>query len=140
MSAPGHLTALAATRARTDRGYRQEVVYDWVKRCFGEANLVVKERALRLVEEAIELAQAEGIDVRELWTLVTYVYSKPPGTPEQEAGGIGTTLLAYAEAKGFSADDAEWNELDRILSKPVEHFRARHDKKAEAGIAKKVVP
>jgi hypothetical protein len=119
----------------TERDERQRRVYDWVRTTFGLANQDAHERALRFFEEAVELAQAEGIREEELVRIVRHVLTKPPGTPLQEAGGAGTTLLAYCEAKGFSADTAERLEFDRVLSFPSEHFRRRHDVKVEAGIA-----
>lgn len=119
----------------TERDERQRRVYDWVRTTFGLANQDAHERALRFFEEAAELAQAEGIPEEELLRVVQHVCAKPAGRPEQEAGGAGTTLLAYCEAKGFSADEAERQEFERVLAIPAEHFRRRHDVKAAAGIA-----
>ena len=65
--------------------------------------------------------------------LVDHVFSRPIGTLEQELGGVGISALVLASAAGLSADDAEAAELERVLSKPIEHFRARNDAKVAAG-------
>ncbi len=120
------------------RDERQAQVYLWVRSTFGIPNANVTERALRLFEEVAELTQAEGIDPVRLGAIIAHVYGKPVGDAVQEVGGIGTTLLAYCEAKGISADLAEERELQRVLAIEPEHFRKRHNLKAEAGIAETV--
>lgn len=119
----------------TTRDERQQQVYEWVRTTFGLANQDAHERVLRFFEEAVELAQTEGVSEDELLRIVRHVLAKSPGAPEQEAGGAGTTLLAYCASKGFSADAAERREFERVLSVPAEHFRQRHQSKVDAGIA-----
>lgn len=113
----------------------QEVVLRWVQRTFGAELLAPQERVARLLEEVVELAQAEDLPEERALALVRHVYSKPPGSPLQEVGGVGVTLLAYCGSKGISADTAERMELDRVLSLPAEHFRRRQAAKANAGVA-----
>jgi hypothetical protein len=108
------------------RDDRQEAVKQWAVNAFGEASLAVHERVARLLEEVIELAQAEQFPPDQIARLVDHVYSKPPGSREQEIGGIGVTLLAY---------EAEEREVLRVMSKTLEHFRARQNAKAAAGVA-----
>lgn len=122
-------------RLRERRDRRQKEIFDWVVSTFGVANATVEERVLRLFEEVVELAQAEALSAVQLHALIAHVYGKEPGKPEQEAGGIGTTLLAYCAARGFSADDAEAAEAARVLKIDPQYFRERHNKKAEAGVA-----
>lgn len=117
------------------RNERQRAVHAWVGETFGAAALSKRERLLRLLEETIELVQAEGLDANAARSVVDHVFSKPPGDPFQEAGGVGLTLLAYCAIAGFYADNAEIAELQRVLALDPEHFRARHNRKAEAGIA-----
>lgn len=117
------------------RDQRQRRVFDWVVETFGSANANVQERTRRLLEEAIELAQAEGLSLVEILNLAEHVYGKPPGAPAQEAGGIGATLLAYCEAKGLSADGCEDAEVQRVLGMDQSYFRRRHNRKAQAGVA-----
>ncbi|MGH7487099.1 MAG: hypothetical protein ACREMY_16070, partial [bacterium] len=75
----------------TTRDERQRAVYEWVRTTFGLANQDAHERVLRFFEEAVELAQAEGVTDEELARIVRHVFAKTPGAPEQEAGGAGTT-------------------------------------------------
>jgi hypothetical protein len=123
-------------RFQAYRDQRQRKIAEWCAATFGvtvasDAN----ERAARLLEEAIELAQAEGLPEHAVTTLVRHVYSKPAGRPHQEVGGIGVCLLVYCQAKGLSADGCETVEIKRIMAMPFDHFRRRHQAKAEAGVA-----
>lgn len=114
----------------------QHLVRNWVVRCFGteQANSA-KVRALRLLEEAVEFAQSVGVANHKAQELVDYVYSRPPGEPSQELGGVGITFLAATSALGYNATDIISDELDRILDKPVDHFAKRNQTKLEAGFA-----
>jgi hypothetical protein len=118
-----------------DRLKRQKVGHDWALRCFGDVAIGLSERATRVAEEAIELAQCEGVDRAMLHKLVDHVYDRPVGLVEREVGGVGLTLIIYCEAKRLNADACEENELNRVLSKTEEHFRQRQNAKAEKGIA-----
>ncbi len=120
------------------RDDRQYAVKQWAVDAFGEASMAIHERIARLLEEVIELAQAEEFPPEQIARLVEHVYSKPPGIREQEVGGIGVTLLAYCAVIGISADEAEEREVLRVLGKPLEHFRTRQNAKAAAGIALEV--
>jgi hypothetical protein len=123
------------SRIAAARDDRQRRVLTWVRETFGENTTAANERASRFLEEAIELAQAQGLTSDAVLALVQHVYSKPPGNPEQEAGGVGVSLLGYCAAAGFSADSAELAELNRILAIDPNHFRKRHNAKADAGVA-----
>lgn len=118
------------------RDVRQARVKQWAIDCFGY-NVATdrQERALRVLEEAMELCQAENILLEQADDLLRHVYSKPTGEPQQEAAGVGVTLLAYAACSGFSADLVEQLEVERITDLPPEHFRQRQEKKAAAGVA-----
>lgn len=96
------------------------------------------ERVTRLLEEAIELAQSEGLLLDDARRLMEHVYQKPPGDAFQEVGGVGITLLVYCGSRGFSADRAELSELVRVLGRDPQHFRDRQNAKAAAGVAEAV--
>ena len=120
----------------TDRADRQITVENWIRKTFGKKSIEDKhERIARLLEEAFELAQAESYPIETIRKIADHVYSKPAGWPQQELGGVGVCVLAYAAAAGYNADDMEARELARILALPTKHFRGRHKKKADAGIA-----
>lgn len=126
--------AAAEERAGGVEGLQPKIA-TWVIQCFGELAMRPHERACRLLEEVIELAQAEGIDRSIVDRSVAHVYSKPPGEPLQESGGVAITFLAYLQAKGATFDAVAQTEFDRVQSKSPEHFRARQRVKAEVGMS-----
>lgn len=116
------------------RDYRQQRVAEWAIAAFGEAHVQsLPQRGIRLLEEAIEAAQAAGCGRKMCQKLVDYVFDRPAGELKQEIGGVGLTLLALSYAADISADDAEAAELERVLAKPLEHFAARNRVKNDAG-------
>lgn len=121
------------------RNRRQAEVVETVKSHFGEASLNIQERAMRFLEEAIELAQAAGISYSDARRLVHYVFGRPKGEPGQELGGVGVTLLALAYSLDHEADECEVAELRRVQALPADYFRDRHARKVEQGIAQAAV-
>ena len=116
------------------RDHRQTQVADWCVAAFGRDQAVsIAQRGIRLVEEAIEAAQASGCGREMVHKLVDYVYSRPIGELHQELGGVGVGALALAAAAGLCADECEATEVARIISKPLEHFAARNEAKNAAG-------
>lgn len=114
---------------------RQTAVADWLIRAFGvEVATSPFDRAARVVEEATELAQAQGLTKERVLAMVEYVYGRPPGDPRQELGGARLTLLGYAAAIGASADHEEIREVERVLSTDIEKFRKRQAEKVAAGV------
>lgn len=124
-----------AARTNTDIIDAQQRVAAWVEACFGVANMDRCERAARLLEEALELTQAEGLDRSIAARMVAAVYAKPSGIPDQEAGGVMVCLLGWAAAAHMSLWPLGLAELDRIEAIPATQFRERHRIKADAGVA-----
>jgi NTP pyrophosphatase (non-canonical NTP hydrolase) len=119
----------------------QEVVGKWCNRCFGSTVFKsLKERSSRSLEEAIELGQAAGVEAEYIHKLVDYVYARPKGEVEQELAGLGVTLLAFAEAAGLDLEQLVRREISRILHKHPDHFRERHQAKADIGISLGIDP
>jgi NTP pyrophosphatase (non-canonical NTP hydrolase) len=118
-----------------DRKQRQRRTFDWSLNEFGPEFCTPRSRALRFVEESLELAQAVGLDEMDVAKLVAHVFRKPKGDIEQEFGGVGVTLLALGESLGIDVDLAESRELARVLSKPAGFYRARQEAKAREGVA-----
>lgn len=120
--------------AGDERRIRQRKVANWCARAFGWAHArSMEQRGIRFAEEAIEAAQAAGCNPAMLHRLIDHVFAKPVGDLRQELGGVGVTLLALAEAAGVSAEEAEINEVDRVLSMPLEVFAQRNQAKNNAG-------
>jgi hypothetical protein len=116
------------------RDDRQAVIAAWSARAFGaEQATSLPQRALRLLEEALEAYQAAGGDRVQAHALVDFVLDRPVGQIGQELGGIGVCLLALAAAAGLSAEGEEAREVARVLAKPIEHFTQRNAAKNAAG-------
>lgn len=118
------------------RDERQKTVMEWVRATFGAGIASSRpERAARFLEEAIELAQADGMDRKTAERILGHVYAKPVGNIANEVGGVGVTLLAYCAAAGVSAEDEERKEVATLLAKDAEYYRKRHAAKVAAGVA-----
>lgn len=98
----------------------QQRIGKWVRKVFGDKIFFDRhERALRILEEAMELAQVEGVAETQASMLAARTWSRPVGELRQEVAGIGVTLLAYAEAVGISAADEVQGEMRRVSSQTV---------------------
>ena len=116
------------------RDERQTTVAHWAQSAFGHDQATsLPQRGLRLLEEAIEAFQACGGDEAMAHKLVSFVFSRPPGTVGQELGGVAVTTLALAAAAGLSAEEEECREIHRVLSKPIREFTERNANKNAAG-------
>jgi hypothetical protein len=60
------------------------------------------------------------------------VYSRPPGDPAQELGGVAITTASAAASLGVSLSHVACTELLRIESLPAEHFQRRNAEKVHA--------
>lgn len=117
------------------RERRQQVVFYWVERVFGPgiARNVV-ERAMRVLEEAMELAQAAKVSREDAQKLLDRVYGRDAGEVEGELANLCVTLLAFGATLGVSLESIERDEIERILAIPEAQMRARQVAKFEAGI------
>ncbi len=113
---------------------KQSRVAKWVREVFTEKEAHdVPERALRMVEEAIELAQACEVDAATLHRLVDYVMGRSVGRQGAEIAGTMVTLYALASAVGCDADLEFEIELKRIAQPEViDRCRRRQHEKREA--------
>lgn len=107
--------------------------YDFVKAAFPGQSTDTRVRALRLLEEAIEYAQASNVDRQQAAELVLHVYSKEPGHPMQELGGVGLTFLAACNSRFVDAQTVTDLELQRAESHAPEYFTKRNQAKVDAG-------
>jgi hypothetical protein len=118
-----------------ERDVRQAQIFAWTQRAFSEAQAIsLPQRALRLLEEAVEAFQSVGGDPAMAHRLVDYVFSRPIGVLHQELGGVSVCVLALAAAAGLSADVEEHREVQRVLSKPISEFTQRNAAKNAAGL------
>lgn len=109
-------------------------VAEWVNTRIGPEHMHPRERAMRLLEEAVELAQAEGIAYDQVDRQVAHVYSRPAGEPAQEAAGVAVCLLGWCAATGNRLNDLALAEIERIEAKPIEQIRGSLARKADADL------
>lgn len=109
----------------------QHRIGQWVFKTFGnEVAGNAKERCLRLVEEAVELAQSCEVDPKQLHALIDYVYERPVGLHAQEIAGTMVTLAACAEALSVDLERVSLVEADRIETPEItEKVRNRQAEK-----------
>src|ERR1700722_5234721 len=101
----------AEYRRIVSRGVR---TLEWARETFGEVALDPQERALRFLEEAMELAQAAGTTGAQAAALLERTWSRPPGLIPQEAAQVQLTLELVAEVLRVDLDDVAERELARI--------------------------
>jgi len=114
--------------------YSQEGILDWAVETFGVVAADPRERILRFLEEALELAHACGIDDLTLHKVEARVYGRPAGVPMLEMAQCAVTLKALAEVHRVDLADAEVNEIDRVHDIPKEEWQKRHAAKTKLGI------
>lgn len=117
-----------------------ERVHVWVVTRLGVKAMEPHERAMRMLEEALELAQAMGVTEEEAERLRANVFQKPAGEVAQELGGAAITLFACAESVGQSLLDCGKKEMDRVESLPVDRFRRRQEQNVQEGIGAPAIP
>lgn len=115
----------SAERRGVERTDFQRRVTDWVVTCFGGVRAIEPlERAQRMLEEALELAQACGCTEGDAHKLAEYVFARPPGSVQEEVGGVMVTVAALCgavsvdmAAAGETELDRDWTRIDEIRAK-----------------------
>lgn len=107
----------------------QRRVERWLEACFPpKVGADRSERMHRFLEEALELAQANGCSRDDAHTLVEYVFGRPHGQPEQEVGGVMVTLASLCSASDINMDEAGDRELERNWQR-IDVIRAKQQAK-----------
>lgn len=107
----------------------------WAVKTFGQVALDHDERTARFVEEAIELAHAQGMPADKVGRIIDRVYSRPPGDLAKEIGQATATVELLAESMGLSADGLATIEFARVQTIPPAEWARRHSAKVALGIA-----
>jgi hypothetical protein len=103
----------------------QSRVERWLAACFPpEVTRDRQERTHRFLEEALELAQANGCTREDAMALVDYVFGRPAGRSDLEVGGVMVTLAGLCSASGINMDEAGNAELERNWER-IEAIRAK---------------
>jgi hypothetical protein len=103
----------------------QRRVEEWLGACFPPSVRADRcKRTHRFLEEALELAQANGCPRDDAIALVDNVFSRPPGQAGQEVGGVMVTLASLCSAVGVEMAEAgncelnrNWDRIDVIRAK-----------------------
>jgi hypothetical protein len=119
-----------------DLAHYQDRIVVWLTRVFGASVAQSRaENATRLVEEAVELAQAEGVPSDVLARVLKRCCSRPVGEPGQEAAGVAFCLLAYTKSAGLDLDHELGKEIAQVEQTRDYDIRERHAAKIALGIA-----
>ena len=117
ISDPKRMRRLAAYGATliAASSLHQSDAHRWAVEAFGaDAVHSPEERAIRLLEEAGELAQALGVTQETAWDTMSYVYTRPVGEVRQEVGGVMTTLAVLCQTVGINYGYEAVLEMNRI--------------------------
>lgn len=114
---------------------RPDEILRWAIDTFGPIAADRHERAARFLEEAMELAQVEGVSHHIAKAIADRVYSRPTGTLTREVGQAQVTLECLAANVGVDADEEAAKEFDRVRSISPDKFRKKQAAKAAIGIA-----
>lgn len=101
----------------------------WHRMVFGDRHMVngAKVYSMRLMEEAMELAQAEGVTADQAMTILRQMFDKPAGEPAKEFGGVLVTATGYANFADRDIEATFEAEYERIQdSAVVERVRFRN--------------
>jgi hypothetical protein len=108
---------------------------NWAVEMFGPVATDPSERAMRFLEEAVELAHALDISFVTLTAIARRVYDRPHGEVPREIGQAQMTLEALAKALQIDADHEATKEFYRIQAVPKAEWQRRHAAKQAIGIA-----
>lgn len=107
----------------------QHRVEKWLEACFPPSVRSNRdERTHRFLEEALELAQANGCTRDDAMALVEYVFGRVTGKPDQEVGGVMVTLASLCSVSGLNMDEAGERELSRNWER-IDQIRAKQQSK-----------
>jgi hypothetical protein len=109
-------------------------VESWVASRCGRDQMSVQNRAIRLLEEAVEVCQSAGISRDMIVRQVDHVFARPAGEIIQEVGGVAVCLLGLCAALKTKFSSAAMAEIERIEAKPVEEVRGSLARKADADL------
>lgn len=109
----------------------------WAKETFGGIALDPRERATRVLEEALELAHAEGVPTSVALRLVERTFARPRSPiTALEIAQVAVTLEAAACNLGLDVDTLADAEYLRVTGIDPEEWRRRHLAKVNLGVAR----
>lgn len=135
---PANSPCVAPVRSMDELTFQhfQTRIAGWMGEVFGQSVTGdVRERTVRFLEEAVELAQAVGVAKADVARVSDYVYSRPVGDPSQEVGGVLVTLAALCGETKIDLECAVTTEFNRIDTLEMRaKIRAKQDFKRSHGL------
>ena len=113
---------------------QQTRVKEWIASRLGPEHMTPRERALRVLEEALELAQSEGVIMPDAFRLLQHVFGRPAGDPQQEAGAVGVCLMGWCAARGLDHKAVVEQEIERIEARTISEVRESVERKRREGL------
>ncbi|UTC29664.1 hypothetical protein BAJUN_00340 [Bajunvirus bajun] len=113
---------------------RQASAMAWVEKIYGPRVKGTRYQALRFLEEAMELAQTQGLSLEDFNMVGAYVASRPVGDTKVEIGDVTFCLDVLAENLGLSVDSCHTNALLRFRGRDESKALAKDDAKCAAGL------
>ena len=112
-----------------------EIAMSWAKEAFGETQMYSPQiRSLRALEEIAEFAQSVGVPIEKLQLVLQTVYARPHGDPQQELGGVMMTAILLCMSCAADPDRVFMDECNRVMTKPIAHFKQRNQEKLDLGL------
>jgi NTP pyrophosphatase (non-canonical NTP hydrolase) len=89
--------------------------WQWLVEALGEKVAQSRrQRALRFIEEAIELAQACALSEQDVNAEARKVFCRPAHTIEREVGGVMMTLACLCRERGLDMNQVGEDELSEV--------------------------
>jgi len=113
---------------------RQKRSLAWAVATYGERAKGSRYQAFRFLEEALELAQTQGLNLDDFIRAARYVAERKVGQTSIEIGDVRFCLDILAENLGISVDGAHATCLNRVKGIPPEKLLEKDDAKCAAGL------
>ena len=120
------------THERSDERQKRALV--WAKSVYGERVTDRRYQAFRFLEEACELAQAQGLNFQDMLKVLAYVDERPAGETSVEIGDVLLSVDIMSENLGLSVDGCHTDTLTRIQALDADKCRAKDEAKCAAGL------
>lgn len=108
--------------------------YAWAMEVYGERTKEARYQAFRFLEEAMELAQTQGLTLDDFIRTAQYVSARKVGDTKIEIGDTRLCLDILAENLGLSVDGCYTSCLTRIQFLDPDKCRAKDDAKVACGL------
>lgn len=116
------------------RQKRQEEAYAWALNTYGERTRGTRYQAFRFLEEAMELAQTQGLKLEDLILTAEYVSARKVGETKVEIGDVALCLDILAENLGLTVDSCHADCLNRIKALDPVKCQTKDDSKIKFGL------